>query len=1346
MKFAVYRLIGFFTRILTGYLILPGILMIFCLVYSQSLFATSAFLQGIVTNGANGMPVTGAKIVVNGQSALSVSGGVYTLVIDPVGTFPVGCTKPGFENYSSIPVAFLAGVTSLLNIQLWENLTPPLSVAVSLDTLSQHVPVIWNPPSGNYELIYDDGIQDNFTIWASQGNMYAMKFTPSGFPVKVTGGAINIGAPANYPAGSNPLVPFQVRVYDASGAGGTPGNSLAGPFDIIPAALGWVEFTFPLPVTVNNGAFYIAMVQGGNAPDAAGIAIDETNPQFRSYSRFVSGGSPWFPAGGNFMIRAWCEGPGGPGFLADDPLTVSSYNLYRLRQGEEQNPSAWNLVGATSATSFTDSTWASLPCGPYRWGVKSHYPGNRWSAVTFSNILGKCWTEPVNIHLDVSCDSVNPAGSTVNMVNLVYTDTVYSAMADSSGIIVFPNAWKGTYKLTAVRFGYDTLTQSVPVASPVQLDITLLQVKMPPANLVVDDSSLLARWDVPRYEKQIFAEKWSSGSFASNMWTTEGGVNWDISAAIGNPAPSAVFLAMPQQTNYAQSLISKYISGQHSTLLKLKYDIYLDNFGTTTMNQMAVEIWDGSNWHILKNYSNAGGNITWTKEDLDISAYTNLNFKLRFLASGGDSYDINNWNIDNIEVVASEPAQEQANCILGYYFYLGNVISGYTTKNAYPIPGNQIQFGQTYNACVRALYGSGYSDFACTSFTSHFLYPVRNIQGYPMEDAAYISWDKPLATTDTSSFFPPGLIGYTIFRNDSVIATINDADSLDFYEYGLEPGYYQYGVAAVYDLNYYGFPGQTGESLPAGPLHITITWGRQLPFFESWNSGSFSYNEWRFTPSQGNWIIDAAEGIPAPAANFRWQPPVVNYNYSLESPSFNGLPFNCAAIWLDFDLKLNDRNYTGTEKMIVEAYYNNTWNKKAEIKNTGSLPWTNYHIDISPARGKGFRVRFRASGQNSSEILNWFIDNVNIYPVCYPASNLAGELIGNSVKLTWSPPDCFGGNLLNEGFEETIFPPLQWTIQTTNPSNTWSHTTAAGLPGVHSGSFSAGLNWDYNHQDEWLIANNIYVNGDLTFWSYAFQGSLHQDHYYIMVSPDHGASWDILMDMSALPPYPGTTGINAWLTPYHIDLSMYDGETVDIAWRAVDGDGNGLWYPWAIDDCTIGADDKSRPVFPTPRTAPGITRSGRYSREVLGYDIYRKAYGANTFSKINPNMVIDTSWFDQGLPLGQYQYFIQVIFNECENATHSDTLMVDVVTGIGALQSSRISVFPNPVTNSFTVTSSAELEEIRLYEASGQPAGIWYPEGKLKMTVDMRGLKAGFYLLMVRSGNEIENFKICFTP
>ncbi len=1327
------------------YLLMPVMALLYVPSNGQTFPATAATLMGVVSNGATGNPVVGARVTVNGNSTYSTSGGIYMLSVDPVGTFPVATTKPGFDIYSSAPVIFQQGVTATLNIAVWETLNPPQAVTALLNTGSQSVGISWAAPSGSYELIYDDGIQDDFTIWAYSGNMNAVKFTPAGFPVRVTGGSLNIGNSANYSPGVTIPGAFQVSVYDALGAGGSPGSSLAGPYTVTPAATGWVEFSLPAPLTINSGSFYIVMIQAGAPPGASGIAIDETTPQFRSYSRFVTGGSPWIPAGGNFMIRAQCEGPGGPPALTDATASAGSYNIFRLRQGEEQNPSAWTLLAVTTATTIPDNSWPSLPCGPYRWGVKAQYPANRWSAVSFSNIIGKCWTAPVTMHLNPSCLSSGYAGASVHFVNMAYPDTAYTALSDTTGIISFPNVWKGTYQLTISKFGYDTLLQTLPVTAAVNLNITLLQIKNPPANLVVNDSNLLAHWDVPHFGKSLFLENWNSGNLTHNGWTVQGGANWSISPSVGNPAPCVIFSSLPHQLNYTQSLVSRTISGERSTLLKLKYDILLDNTGTTSVNQMAVELWNGNTWNTLKSYNNNAGSFPWTSDEIDISAYTNIDFKVRFKASGGDSYDINNWCVDNIGIEASEPAQQQANCILGYYFYLGNVISGYTVKNAYSIPANQIQYRQTYTACVRALYGSGYSDFSCTPFTSHFLYPVRNLNGTAYENVAYLSWQKPNSGSDTLAITPPGLVGYTIYRDDSVIAHITYADTLSFYDINLEAGIYHYKVAAAYDLTSFGFPGQFAESVKAGPLDITINFGRQLPFFESWDNGTFAYNQWQFTPNQGNWVIDPNEGIPTPAASFRWQPPRVNYAFDLESPALSGVPFTCASIWLDFDLKLSNRNATSTEKMIVDIYYNHTWHQKAEIKNSAGMSWTSYHIDISPVRGKGFRIRFRAAGENSSEILSWSLDNISVYPVCYPAINLSALPGGSGVNLAWSSPACYGGNLLNEGFEESFFPPAQWTKQTTNPISSWSHMASSGPLGVHNGNFAAGLNWDYSHQDEWLIAHNIYVNGDLTFWSYAFQGSLHLDHYYVQVSQDQGATWSVLLDMSALPSYTPASGVNAWNTPYHIDLSGYAGETIDIAWHAVDGDGNGLWYPWAIDDCSIGAKDHYAKVIPVASTHGSPHNPALPVHNLIGYDIYRQNGNSGSFARLNSTPVSDTTYFDAGLHTGQYHYFVQSRFAECVNSSNSDTIPVSVITGMDSRNHPGIRIFPNPASDQLTISCSEEIMQIKLFSCTGSLSGTWNAHSSNSFSFSVRGIAPGMYLLQVQRKESISNLKICIT-
>ena len=148
-----------------------------------------ATLSGIVTSCTTGAPVVGAKVTVGTFLTFSVFGGIYSLSINPPGTYSVTCVKAGFDHYINNSVVLNPNSIVNLPICLNENTNPPALVVATLDsTVSPpRVDISWQAPWGDYELLYDDGIMDNFTVWAVQGNMNAVRFTPLCYPVTVTG-------------------------------------------------------------------------------------------------------------------------------------------------------------------------------------------------------------------------------------------------------------------------------------------------------------------------------------------------------------------------------------------------------------------------------------------------------------------------------------------------------------------------------------------------------------------------------------------------------------------------------------------------------------------------------------------------------------------------------------------------------------------------------------------------------------------------------------------------------------------------------------------------------------------------------------------------------------------------------------------------------------------------------------------------------------------------------------------------------------------------------------------------------------------------------------------------------
>jgi hypothetical protein len=320
------------------------------------------------------------------------------------------------------------------------------------------------------------------------------------------------------------------------------------------------------------------------------------------------------------------------------------------------------------------------------------------------------------------------------------------------------------------------------------LNVTLLQIPTPPTNMFVDDHSLVSTWNAPRSDVYLLNENWSSSSFATNQWTVSG-ANWIIDAALGNPAPSAEFSYNPVVNGYDQYLTSKSLVGVHAPIMTFNYDIFLNNYGTTTVNTMAVELSNnnGTSWTTLKTYTN-DASIPWTSEHLDIHAYTHQTFKVRFHTHGGNSNDINNWNIDNISVLGTDGTVGPNPCVLGYNFYLNNIQIAYVLDTTYVIPPSNVVYGQTYNACVKAIYGSGYSTPACYSFTSHFLCPVTDLTATQVDNAVYLTWKKPQCgggsakcyvyddgTMENGWAFNPG---YNVWLGNKFIAPATDAGTI----------------------------------------------------------------------------------------------------------------------------------------------------------------------------------------------------------------------------------------------------------------------------------------------------------------------------------------------------------------------------------------------------------------------------------------------------------------------------------------------------------------------------------------------------------------------------------------
>lgn len=81
------------------------------------------------------------------------------------------------------------------------------------------------------------------------------------------------------------------------------------------------------------------------------------------------------------------------------------------------------------------------------------------------------------------------------------------------------------------------------------------------------------------------------------------------------------------------------------------------------------------------------------------------------------------------------------------------------------------------------------------------LNPPTNLTATVNDLDVHLAWSAPAQAR--------ALLGYKVYRNDVVIATLDNPDSLSYDDIGLTSGLYSYGVTAVYT---------SGESVPAGPV------------------------------------------------------------------------------------------------------------------------------------------------------------------------------------------------------------------------------------------------------------------------------------------------------------------------------------------------------------------------------------------------------------------------------------------------------------------------------------------------------------------------------------------------
>ncbi len=754
--------------------------------------ATSGMMHGIVENTATGDPIPGAAITATETTTMmeytwmSGENGVYYMPV-AAGTYDLDFVKTGFAAAAQAGIVVVNGdTTEVPDVTMTETAYQPMFAVATVNATDNACLVEWGLPSGEYEIVYDDGVAENYIAWFFGGNMNAVKFTPAGYPADVTGGKVYVGD-GTYPAGGTFLgVDFGIAVYDDNGVNGMPGTLLDS-IVVTPNDFGWVEFS-GLTATIEDGDFYIAMVQGGNYPDCAPIGVDETPPQkFRSYSRNLGAGAAWsVSAYQDFMIHAMVDGPqGGAGDFARGGLVIPStdtrdvnslnpsaatrgmegtaayqpvqgqtrgvdhYAVYRVSNFDPEDPMDPGvetlLNNNVSGLTYNDNGFGALASGYYRYNVYAVYESGEVSDAAVTNVVGHALRYDITVEI-ATTDGSSPEGAYVMLSGLEYPYEMYEAFAPASGVVVFEDVWDGTYDFSVVLNGFDPYEMmGMTIDEVMTIPVMLSETKVPARGLYVDPVTQVATWFPPG---EFPAEEWTfdagipadftivNGGTCTATWeasTYNGGLNGTQMAFVNSDGAGSTCGTMDEQ------LITSVVNTGGVSELYLDFDQHFQQYVSSIGD---VDIWDGTAWQTVYSISSSiGGFGAPNHQHIDITAYANIGMKVRFHYYQAD-WDYW-WAIDNVKVwdgVGGKGARE----LSSYNVYLDAALVGSTPADVLTWTYQNLNFGQTYVAGVGAVYSSGVSEIITYEFTAAFLPPPRNLEGEVMDHDAILTWDFPL--------------------------------------------------------------------------------------------------------------------------------------------------------------------------------------------------------------------------------------------------------------------------------------------------------------------------------------------------------------------------------------------------------------------------------------------------------------------------------------------------------------------------------------------------------------------------------------------------------------------------
>jgi len=511
-----------------------------------------------------------------------------------------------------------------------------------------------------------------------------------------------------------------------------------------------------------------------------------------------------------------------------------------------------------------------------------------------------------------------------------------------------------------------------------------------------------------------------------------------------------------------------------------------------------------------------------------------------------------------------------------------------------------------------------------------------------------------------------------------------------------------------------------------------------LPFIEDWEYHTFTHNLWEI--SDDAWAIDIYNGNDGASAKFQGSSNQTNYTSTLTSNWLAGNDLYVGTVTLNFDVKLSDLMNNNTEYLYIKIFNGSSSIIIDSLSNNGSFDWSSFSYNISNlVYGNDFKLIFDAEGASSTNIMGWYIDNIEVFRECEPPRNLNGrpaDFRDLCSYIEWDAPEMF-------------IPVSPWKYW-----DSGNNFSAIGLtPG---GDFSVAARWDANTLNDvdgdsigklrFFISDNQFdylvlhvwtgTNADSVVYTDTvanFDVGMWNEHYLntpvvIDASLEYWIGYDIINQVPNT--LPASTDAGPAITGYG-DMIKSNTE-----WQPLSN--LGLSYNWNIEMFVN---------IPPDSGARG-----------LSYFVLYKSVDAVNYAPIDSINYIpgqmEYNARDYDVELTWYWYKLNAVWADSGDTCISayaksykmpslDYITVDFTEGIEEETSkSPITVYPNPTTNTFTISSEVPFSKVAIYDVTGQVVYNKPVSNSKSLTVDISNLNDGIYFVKVATKSGLITRKI----